>query len=183
VRTISLAVAATVAAAAGLAWAVVALDPRSGWFAFLVVWVPMTWLGTVSRAVQVRLPASFHRLRPFERDGRIYEVVGVRLAKRLLRRGPLAVFNPGLHLPSEPTPERLRHLDQRMRDAEASHAVLFALTLGIVANAAARGWLAAAVWTLLFDLVMNGYPVMLQRYNRVLLGRRFGTADALTAER
>lgn len=155
----------------------VALNPRSGWFAFVVVWVPMTWLGTVSRAVRVRLPAGFHRLRPFERDGRIYEAVGVRLAKRLLRRGPLAMFNPGLHLPREPTPERLARLDQRMRDAEASHAVLFALALGIVANAGVRGWWGAVGWTLLFNLVMNGYPVMLQRYNRFLLRRRFPTSD------
>jgi hypothetical protein len=41
-----------------------------------------------------------------------------------------------------------------MRDAEASHFILF-------------------VAMLLFDVLFNGYPVMLQRYNRAVLSRRY----------
>jgi len=149
------------------------LGPDSGWFALLVVWLPMVWVGTMSRIVQVRLPEGYHRLRPFERDGRVYELVGVRVAKEALRRGPLAVFNPDLHLPTERTPGQLAHLAQRMRDAEASHAALFVATLPVVVHAAARGWWLAATLTLVFDVLMNGYPVMLQRYNRARLAQRY----------
>ena len=49
--------------------------------------------------------------------------------------------------------------------------MLFVATLGVVAHAVARGWWGAAGWTLLFDVLLNGYPVMLQRYNRALLGK------------
>ncbi len=164
----------TAAAAALLVWGGVVFGASSAVFAFLVVWVPMTWLGTISRVVQPRLPESYHRLRDVERDGRIYERLGVRVVKRLLRRGPIAVFNPGLHLPSEPSAERIAHLDQRMRDAEAAHFILLVVTCGITLHAAMRGWWTAVLLTLLFNLMMNGYPVMLQRYNRVLLRRRFG---------
>lgn len=143
-------------------------------FSFAIVWLPMMWLGTASRVVAPRLPERWHALRPFERDGRLYELLGVRLVKRLLRRGPLALWNPGLHLPAERTPEQLARLEQRMRVAEASHAVLLFLTLAWVAGVAARGQLEAAAWTLFFDVLVNGYPVMLQRYNRALLARRFG---------
>lgn len=149
------------------------LGPSSAWFAFVVVWWPMVWVGTMSRLVQIRLPERYHRLRPFERNGRVYERVGVRAAKTALRRGPLAVFNPDLHLPAERTPDRLEHLARRMRDAEAGHAVLFVVTLAVVAHAAARGWWLAAALTLVFDLLMNGYPVMLQRYNRARLAARY----------
>lgn len=162
-----------------LAWSLLAFGARSPWFAFLVVWLPMTWLGIMSRAVRPRLPARYHTLRAFERDGRLYERVGVTIVKRLLRRGPLAVFNPGLHLPTEPNRASIARLDQRMRDAEASHAILLVVTLAVVIHAAARGWWAAAAWTLLFDVLVNGYPVVLQRYNRARLQRRFGAyADA-----
>jgi hypothetical protein len=181
-------VAATVVATAVVATAVVAtavllfglrrLGPTSAGFAFLVVWAPMTWLGTVSHGVQPRLPRRYHELRDFERDPRLYRLLGVNLVKRLLRRGPLAVFNPGLHLPAERSPERLAELAQRMNDAEASHFVLFVAMLGVVINAAARGWWTAAGLTLLFDVLMNGYPVMLQRYNRALLYARFPTMQA-----
>ena len=172
------AAAVTVVAAAMLLFGVRLLGASSAAFAFLVVWVPMTWLGTVSRIFQPTLPPRYHELRDFERDPWLYELLGVRLVKRLLRRGPLAVFNPGLHLPAERSPERLAELEQRMKDAEASHVVLLVAILGVVINAAARGWWVAAGLTLLFDVLMNGYPVMLQRYNRVLLHARFPTMQA-----
>jgi hypothetical protein len=101
----------------------------------------------------------------------------VRLVKWLLRLGPLAVFNPRLHLPVERSPERLAELDQLMKDAEASHLILLVAMLGVVINAAARRWLLAAVLTFLFDVLLNGYPVMLQRYNRALLYARFPTTE------
>jgi len=165
----STAVALTVLVA-GWCW----LGAESPGFAFLVVWVPMTWLGTVSRVLQPRLPDGYHRLRPFERDGRVYERLGVRAVKRLLRRGPLAAFNPDLHLPPDRSPEHLAHLERRMCDAEASHALLFVATLAVVVHAVLQGWWTAAALTLLFDVLMNGGPVMLQRYNRALLHRRYG---------
>lgn len=148
-----------------------AFGPRSVRFAFVVVWLPMAWLGTLSRFVRPRLPERYHALRDFELDGRMYERLGVRTVKKLLRRRPFAVFNPDLHLPAERTSASLAHLDQRMRDAEASHAILALATLGVVAHATARGWRSAALSTMAFDVVVNGYPVMLQRYNRALLSR------------
>lgn len=146
---------------------------RSVWFAFFVVWLPMAWLGTLCRVVTPRLPARLHELRAWERDGRVYEVLGVRAVKVLLRRGPLAAFNPHLHLPSEQTPATLARLEHHMLTAEASHALLLVGTLPVVVHAVARGWWGTAAWTLLFDVLVNGYPVMLQRYNRALLHRRF----------
>jgi hypothetical protein len=169
---------AVVVSLAVLVWAERAFGAASVWFAFLVVWVPMVAVGSLSRVVQVRLPNRYHELRRFERDGRVYERLGVRLAKSALRRGPLAVFNPQLHLPAERTPAQLAHLAQRMRDAEASHAVLFVVMLAVVVDAAARGWWPAAALTLVFDVLMNLYPVMLQRYNRAKLAERFHLANA-----
>lgn len=158
---------ATAAAAVVVGWSWRAFGPTSRRFAFVAVWAPMAWLGTISRFVTPRLPARLHRLRPFEQGGaRLYELAGVRVVKALLRRGPIAAFNPDLHLPSEPTPERIAHLDQRMRDAEASHGLLFVATLCAAAAARIRGWRSTARWMLVWNVVLNGYPVMLQRYNR-----------------
>ena len=142
------------------------LDPRGPWFALVVVWVPMTVLGTISHVVPLRLPERFHRLRPVEIDGRVYERLGVRLFKRALRRGPATWFNPSLRMPARRDAESLARLDAAMRNAEATHAILFVATLPVVAHAIVRRWWAAAAWTLAFDVVVNGYPVMLQRDNR-----------------
>ena len=164
----------TVTVGALLAWSASVLGARSVGFAFLVVWLPMTGTGVLSRFVRPRLPQRVHRLRRFERDARLYELLGVRVVKAMLRRGPLAVFNPHLHLPAERSAAALGELDQRMRDAEAGHTLVLLVTLLAVVHAAARGWWAGAGWILLFDVLVNGYPVMLQRYNRAMLRRRFG---------
>ena len=153
------------------------LPPDGVAFAFVAVWAPMTWLGTISRWVPPRLPAGWYRLRGFEGDGRLHELLGARAAKALLRRGPIAAFNPHLHLPAEWTPAALADLERHMEVAEASHVVAGAIGLGVAALAAAHGWWAAAVWTVVFDVLLNGYPVLLQRYNRALLHGRASPAS------
>ncbi len=151
-----------------------ALGASSAAFAVIVVWLPMVVLGTASHWITIRLPRRWHALRQWEADGRIYERLGVRVAKTLLRRGPFAAFNPRLHLPEQRSAAEVAALDSRMCEAEATHTILFILTSGVVVHAIARGWLVAAAVSAICNVVMNGYPAMLQRYNRVLLRRRFG---------
>lgn len=149
-----------------------AVGPNTVLVAFLAVWFPMAWFALVWRFGDLRLPEGVHALRPWERDGRIYEWLGVRLAKALLRRGPLTVFNlPRMRLPADRTPEALAAFDARMKAAEAVHGVMFAAMVPVAAAAVAAGWVRWAAWLLLFDLVVNGYPAMLQRYNRARLHR------------
>ena len=177
----------TIGMAALAAWSRRAFGARSARFAFLVVWLPLAWFALLGRALAgrpvLRLPAQVHALRAFERDGRVYELLGVRVAKSLLRRRPLAVFAPDLHLPAEPTPATVADLDERMRQAEALHEILLVVTLAVVVNAATRGWWGAAGWTLLFNVLANGYPAMLQRYNRALLAQRFGHTQHQDSQR
>ncbi len=179
VRKALLVAGVTIGMAALMAWSLRVFGARSAWFALVVVWLPLGWFALLGRILVLRrpvlrLPAHVHALRAVERDGRLYELLGVRVVKRLLRRGPLAVGAPDLHLPAEPTPANLAVLDERMRQAEAIHEILLVVTLAVAVNAAVRGWWAAAGWALLFNIVFNGYPAMLQRYNRALLAQRFG---------
>lgn len=150
-------------------WLAGALGPRSAAFAFLLVWSIMCWVALVSMAFPLRLPASYYELRPGERDGRRYERLGVLVAKRLLRRGPLHLFSPKLHFPPVRDAQGLAKLDAQMRRAETDHVYMFLAVVLVIGHALARGWWDAAAWTLLFNILINGYPVMLQRYNRARL--------------
>ncbi len=173
VRSIAIVSVVTVVFAVLFGWAVRALDP-AGWLsALLLVWLPMTWLGSVSHFIGMQLPARYHAIRHFERDGRFYERLGVRFVKRVLRRRPFAWFNGGLHLPAERTRVELAALARRMRTAETTHTLLFVVTLPLAAHAAWRGDAFVACLTLALDVAINGYPAMLQRYNRALLELRF----------
>jgi hypothetical protein len=63
----------------------------------------------------------------------------------------------------------LRDLEGQMCKAEAGHAVIFLLVLVGVGYCLVRGWPDAAAWLALFSVPINGYPIMLQRYNRIKL--------------
>ncbi len=174
VRGVLLIAGVTIVFSALLLLSLRSLGAQSPLRALAIVWLPMAWLGTVSHVVGMQLTSGYHRLRQFEVDGRCYERLGVRLFKRLLRRGPFALFNPGLHLPPDRSADELAKLEQRMRTAETTHFVLLVATLPVVGDALARGAWAAAGYTFALDVLVNGYPVMLQRYNRALLRQRFG---------
>jgi glycosyl-4,4'-diaponeurosporenoate acyltransferase len=187
VRKALLVAGVTIGMAALVAWSRRVFGARSVRFAFIVVWLPLAWFALLGRVLAgrpvLRLPAQVHALRAFERDGRVYELLGVRVVKSLLRRGPLAVFAPDLRLPTDPTPATVGELDERMRQAEAVHEILLVVTLAVVVNEAARGWWGAAGWTLLFNVLANAYPAMLQRYNRARLARRFGITQQQDSQR
>lgn len=163
-----------VVGAVSLVWVWGAIGPRNAVFAFLAVWIPMACFALVGAQVSGRVPDKVFAQRSWERGGRVYERLGVLLAKRALRRGPLHVFARSMHLPpTEPTQADVQALAGTMREAETTHGVMFLVTAGAAAAVATRGWWDTAAWMTLFNVVVNGYPVLLQRYNRILLRRRF----------
>jgi hypothetical protein len=56
-----------------------------------------------------------------------------------------------------------------MRKAETGHVFIFMLVLLFIGYALLRGWFDAVRWMLAFNVIINGYPIMLQRYNRIKL--------------
>jgi hypothetical protein len=111
----------------------------------------------------------YPNVKPFERTGQVYEHLGIRLFKKLVRREPLSIFSPTLRLPKEKTTSALQGLEGEMRKAEAGHALIFVLMLLFAGYGLLQGWLDALAWILLSNILINGYPIMLQRYNRVKL--------------
>ncbi len=162
-----------------LFWA--ALGFRSPVFAFLVNWFAFCWAGVVVSVVDPALhryfPERYYSVKDFERTGRVYELLGVRIIKKLVYSGPFRVFSPTMRLSkfSEGLDApNLRHLEYESRKGEASHVFVFALILPFVGYAALRGWFDAVVWLMAFNVVLNLYPVMLQRYHRGRLQRLLG---------
>ncbi|HEX8990048.1 MAG TPA: hypothetical protein VF784_00080 [Anaerolineales bacterium] len=160
---------ATMAAVLLIAWSLHSFGFRSPIFAFVVNWFTLAWIATVTLVARISLPAGYYTSKPFERTGQVYERMGIRLVKRFLRRGPLRVLSPTLRLPTERTLPALRNLENEMRKAETAHAITFLCMLLVVGYALVQGRLDAGLWMLLFSIVINIYPILLQRYNRIKL--------------
>jgi len=159
----------TVAAISLILWTWGSFGFRSPVSAFLINWLAMSWVAVIGQVVRFSFAPRYYEAKPFERTGRVYECLGIRLFKKLVRRGPFSVFSPTLRFPKEKTVSALQGLLSEMRKAETGHALIFVFMLLVVGYVLLNGWLDAVVWTLLFNIVINGYPIMLQRYNRIKL--------------
>jgi hypothetical protein len=142
---------------------------RSPLFAFLANWLAISWVALNGQLVQFSFAPRYYTTQPFEHTGQVYERLGIRLFKGLVRRGPLAMFSPTLQFPKDKTVPALRTLENEMRKAETGHVLIFVLMLVFVGYALLQGWLDTVAWLLLFNILINGYPIMLQRYNRIKL--------------
>jgi hypothetical protein len=77
------------------------------------------------------------------------------------------VVNPSFRLSGGR--QGLATLRETMNAAEAAHALLFVMVSVIAIAALMLGWADSALWLTVFNIVLNAYPVMLQRYNRLRL--------------
>src|SRR5678816_1368502 len=85
----------TVTFAVAVVWGARAYG-RSIFFAFGINWVLMLWaIMFASNVVPLRLPAQYYSIRPFEKAGCLYELLGVRWFRRFLRP-VLWSMNPAL---------------------------------------------------------------------------------------
>jgi Glycosyl-4,4'-diaponeurosporenoate acyltransferase len=156
---------------AALALSAVTLGPGSVPFALLLNCFVLSQVAGSTQAVSIALPEPYFRLQRAERGGRVYLYLGIRPFKRLMTSRVYRRLNPHFNFSAScMTPRELVGL---MRDAEAAHAVAFGLMLLCSGAALFAGLPRAAGWLLVFNVIGNGYPVMLQRFNRGRVERIF----------
>ena len=84
-------------------WSLDAFGFRSPVFALLLNWLAMSWVALAGQAIPFALPARYYDIKTFERTGQVYERLGLPLFKKMVRRGPLAIFSPTLQFPKDKT--------------------------------------------------------------------------------
>jgi hypothetical protein len=138
-------------------------------FGFLINWVAVSWIALVGQVIPVLMPPNYYPIRPFEKDGSLYDLIGIKWFKRLVTWRPLTVLSPTIQLDRRRA--SLSTLECEMKKAEAGHLIVFFMMVIFCMYALANLWFVAAIWIMLWNVVLNGYPVLLQRYNRARLIR------------
>jgi hypothetical protein len=161
----------TIAVVFLIAWSFYSFGFNSFASGFLVNWLAISWVAVIGQVIDFSFASGYYTVRPFERSAWIYECLGIRIFKRLMRWRAWSFLNPTLRLQKGKIFSALQSLEKETRKAETGHLLVFIIILFFVGYAFAEGWLATAGWLLLFNILFNGYPVMLQRYNRQKLLR------------
>ncbi|MBN1538172.1 MAG: hypothetical protein JW908_15650 [Anaerolineales bacterium] len=169
IKQVLLVIVATAGVAYLLTWSTDHFGFRSPVFAFLANLLIIAWIVILGQTMVFTFPPRYFSVKRFERNGRLYEMLGIKIFKKLVGRGPLSIFSPTLRFTGRKS--ALSSLENEMRKAEAGHLTIFLVILLFAGMAMVRGWFDAAGWLLLFSIILNGYPIMLQRYNRIQIYR------------
>ena len=142
------------------------LPPLSSCVALLAACVALWWM-----------PSSYYQIRPFERSGRLYERMGIRLFRWFVPDGDAA---NKWRRRREPAFRMIRNREQacefvrRTEMSEKGHLVMLAFGILSAAFAWKIGWVGWSLYLGLGNVLVNVYPVLLQRYTRARLLRVIG---------
>lgn len=120
------------------------------------------------------LPASYYRVQPFERSGRLYERIGVRAFRGLVPDGDLANWwrrrrQPDFRIITNR--KLIAAFAKRTELSEKSHLVVMLVGIASSAYAWRIGWRGWAIYLAIGNVAVNLYPILLQRYTRARIAR------------
>ena len=148
--------------------------------------LPPAYVGAAMLAAGIAmwwLPASYYKVHAFERSGRLYESLGVRAFRWFVPDGDAA---NRWRRRREPGYRIIRNrayaaaFRQRTELSEKSHLVMLVFGTLSAAFAWTLGWTGWAVYLGAGNVLVNLYPILLQRYTRARLlrvGSRTGVAQ------
>lgn len=130
-----------------------------------VVWAPNGLFLSAYMRGRLRFPRFLEPVKPFEPV--LYRWLGVGLVKRIVANRIWPVLH-GFDVPPKLTnsKESLDRTEIMMRGAEICHGATFIFAFSVALFCLAVGRIPEAAWILVFNQLLNGYPVMLQRANR-----------------
>jgi hypothetical protein len=132
-----------------------------------------------------KLPRSYFEIRPFESDGRLYELLGVRLFRFVVPMGDginrfVRRFQPDYRIVSE---QSIADFEKRTVTAETFHLACLLMTVPSAVYAVVLGWRTFALLLTLPNIVLHLYPVLLQRYTRArILRLRRATVSSFSGQ-
>jgi len=139
-------------------------------FAWALNFLLMACALTFTETLKSQLNSPYFKDKTWERNGKIYEYFGINLYRKLLVWIGWEKLNKKSS-PVEKNRAALLHLHYRTKHSELGHIIIFLIVLGINVFVAIRFGIAQSFWLLILNVLLNLYPIFLQRYNRPRIER------------
>ncbi len=142
----------------------------SPWFALIASFCVLGFLDLVMPLVRIRLPRPLRLSRPWEVRSAVYRAMGVPVFGAILRGTPLRMLNKRVYMNA--SYRDLRPVRTHLENAEAAHFWGGMVTLPYLILAWAQEWWSALTSVVLFNLLVNVYPILHLRSVRARIERR-----------
>lgn len=139
-------------------------------FAWALNFVLMIWVSAFIEAQKSRLTSSYYDEKPWEQRGKIYEYIGINIFRKLLVLVGWEKVIRKSH-PIEKNTQALINLHDQTKKSELGHLIIWFIVLGFNVFVAFKFGAQKASWLLILNVLLNLYPVLLQRYNRPRIER------------
>lgn len=139
-------------------------------FAWALNFLLMGCVQAFTETLKSRHTSSYYHQKSWERRGEIYEYLGINFYRKLLVWTGWEKLNKKAN-PVEKTTRSLTHLHYQTKQSELGHVIIFLIVLGFNVFVALKFGILGSMWLLVFNILLNLYPILLQRYNRPRLER------------
>lgn len=130
----------------------------------------MIWMSIGETLLIPELKSSYFKAHPIEEGGKIYKYLGIDLFRKFL------VLIGWERSRKKETPIRkslilLEYYEFRTRASEFGHGIIAIIIVFITLYVCVVYSIKETIWLISFNIFLNIYPMMLQRYNRPRVGR------------
>jgi hypothetical protein len=134
-------------------------------FAWILNFMLMMCLLSYLNTFKPKLTSGYFTIKRWENEGKIYVLTGVNLFRKLLVLVGWEKITKAVN-PVKNGLSALQQLEYGTRQAEFGHLIVFLIILATNILVAISMGLMASLWLIILNLLLNVYPLLLQRYNR-----------------
>ena len=136
--------------------------PFACWLNFIL----LAGVRAFTETLKSQFTSSYFNEKAWERRGKIYESLGINFYRKLLvwigwERHVTKKSNP-----VEKNTKALINLHYQTKHGEVGHIIVLIIVLGFNILVAFKFGFLKSLWLLILNIILNLYPVLLQRYNR-----------------
>jgi len=139
-------------------------------FAWVLNFMLMACVLTFTETLKSPLTSPYFNQKKWERRGDLYESLGINFYRKLLVWTGWERLNKKSN-PIEKNTKALMHLHYRTKQSELGHLIIFFIVLGFNILVTLKFGFIKSLWLLVLNILLNLYPMLLQRYNRPRIER------------
>ena len=156
-----------------LIWIVNYIGTKGFLFAWILNFILMTCVFMFTETLKSQFESDYYKEQNWEKSGKIYRSLGINLYRKLLVLVGWEKLNKKAN-PVNKNVDALLHLLYRTKQSEFGHLIIMFIVTGFNIYAAMKYGILESIWIFTLNILLNFYPIILQRYNRPRLQRALG---------